>query len=124
MGHRAQSMEVRTSVDNLYVDLCSRHPGFGCVHIASKQAHVARSFSNLNLGLHVGQFDVGLKGITARAMAIKLHSLCLHEAQRYCAMRRTLTFYITARPPSAIQTDGKSNKRTSGRPLTVAFLVL
>src|SRR6266850_6915912 len=39
-------------------------------------------------------------------------------------MRRTLTFYITARPPSAIQTDGKSNKRTSGRPLTVAFLVL
>src|SRR6266404_1264036 len=104
MGHRAQSMEIRTSVNNLYVDLCSRHPGFVCVHIASKQAHVARSFSNLSIGLHVGQFDAGLEGITARAMAIKLHSLHLHEDWRYCAIRRMPTFYTTARPLSAIQT--------------------
>jgi len=41
--------------------------------MTSKQAQVAGSFPNLSLRRYIGQFDVGLEGITARAVAFKLH---------------------------------------------------
>src|SRR5712691_224775 len=55
--------------------------------MASKQAQVAGSFPNLSLRLHIGQFDVGLEGITARAVALKLHLLHLPEAKHSISRR-------------------------------------
>jgi len=42
--------------------------------VASKQAQVAGLFSSQNLRLQIGQFDAGMEGITARAVAFKMHS--------------------------------------------------
>jgi hypothetical protein len=41
--------------------------------MASKKAEVAGSPCNLSFQSHIGQFDVGLEGITTCTVALKLH---------------------------------------------------
>src|SRR6266513_2801047 len=73
IDHLAQSLKVTTSVNNFYTDLCPRCQGFECVDMASKNTEVAGSPFNRSFRLHIGQFDVGLEGITTCTVALKLH---------------------------------------------------
>src|SRR5260370_28324069 len=86
INHSAQSCEVRTSVSNPYYDPCPRRQWLQCVHVASKQAYVARSFPYLNFGLYVGQFDADHERITARTWALGVHSKS--PSRKHCLFSR------------------------------------
>ncbi len=60
--------------------------------MASKQTQVAGLFSNLSFRLQIGQFDAGMEGITACAVALKLH-LC-HLQGSLVLLRNSRRAYI------------------------------